>query len=573
MFTLGLAINLPLAPRLGLWADDFVQFLQAHHAANGNNLAFVLDDSTGYLAGGERPAGYLVFAVARLAYLAGVGPLHILTAAFAAIAAALLARFSRHFFAERGGAIAAGAFVLLWPLAPLVQFFPSTIHYSSAAAVSILAAEAALSNRRASCWLAGALHLAACTTLEFFVFAAPAFALAALISERIGLVSRRSSAPRRTWGAIGTMTGASAVVLVWRLAVVPRFDAGVLRYENKILSLREAAGNLLRAPEALLWPWRKAASGLRELEAWRPTSFRLLVVAGLAVAAAYLLSLQRPDGQRPDRSSRSRGRTRLYLWVPGAALTLFWMLQLSFVPGAFEDEIGVASRLHYPAIFAVALFLGGAFASLCGADTHLALRATASGLLLTALVAGGRVHENLGLAHARDWAQTSARIEQIAVACPSLAPGTLIIVDTSWPTTLMLLGKVGMSQQVLSSLLIARYDDPSLLGVRREELRAIPGGVRVLDFGAAALWFPPGTYGVAALQAQAVLPPVRYERIVTLAPVLDGRLAQVPFLNYPHTRDRKQEIWGHPERCVSRWTPPSPAFCHAFYRACTGGPG
>jgi hypothetical protein len=64
VFALGVALHLPYLARLGLWNDDVVMFLQPHHAAAGDELAYVLVDATAFLSGGERPASYPPYALA-----------------------------------------------------------------------------------------------------------------------------------------------------------------------------------------------------------------------------------------------------------------------------------------------------------------------------------------------------------------------------------------------------------------------------------------------------------------------------------------------------------------------------
>ena len=571
VLALGVALHLPYLARLGLWNDDVVMFLQPHHAAAGDELAYVLEDATAFLAGGERPASYPPYALARLAYVAGPAWLHLFAVVCAALAAALFARFVRRLVVDEGAALAAGALALLWPLSPLVLFWPSTIHFTVAAGLSILAAEAALAGRPRAVWVAASWHLLACLTLEVFLFAAPLWALVAYASERWGLAPR-SAALRGAVRSVGAMLAVSGAVIAWRLAVLPRLGIERLGYEGQIVPVAAALEQLVRAPGALFWPWPRALAAGREIAAGHEPLGLAAVLAAAVAMLAFALGSKRSGSPAGDPPPAAPERRRALLaWIPGTAMALAWSAQLAFVPGTFGDPAGLPSRLDYPVLFAVAASLAGVYRALTSVGAgqwRFASRIAAGVLLFLALLSGVRFHGQVARAHVRDGMESEARMEQIALACGSLAPGTLVIVDTPWPSELLRMGKGGMSHHVLSSLLVVRYDDPTLRGVRLGELRVIPGAVRPLDFGDPATWFHDGDYGPIYLEGRDVAEPVAFDRLVTLGSSIDGRLTEVPSLTYSITRDRRGELWSVSERCGAAATPPSAAFCHAFPRAC-----
>ncbi|MBP1642295.1 MAG: hypothetical protein H6Q03_964 [Acidobacteria bacterium] len=567
VLALGLALVLPYLGGLGLWNDDVLQFLQPHHAARGDALGYVLDDTTGFLAGGERPAAWLAYAVARLAYLAGVPWLHLFAVLCAAGAAALFARFCRHLFADAGAALVAGALVLLWPLSPLVLFWPSALHFPAAAGLSILAAEAALAARRRAPVLATALHLLACLTLEVFLLAAPALTLAALASERLGLVRRRATAAGSRRRALAGMLGASAAVLLWRLWLLPGLGLERLYYELQLPTPAAALAHAAEIPRAVLWPWSRALPLARGISPAPLPWAAALGLAAVLAGTAFALGARRAAAATSGAPARTA-----WAWAPGAGLLALWAAQLAFVPGSFADPVGLSSRLAYPALYGVAAALAGGCAALSAAPGRwrLPARALAHALLFLAAAAGVRFEQRVLRAHVQDWRTTGIRLAQIAALCPAPQPGTVFVLDTPWPTTLLRTGQSGMSHPVVSSLLIARFDDPTLRGARRAELRSVPNGLRSLDFRKPSRWFRDGDYGTVQTRARALAAPVAPGRLVTLAPrpAPYGALARVPTLRVAIDRDRHRILRDRPERCGPAAVPPSPAFCHAFPGIC-----
>ena len=576
VFVVAVAVQVPFVGRLGLWSDDVVQFLQPHHAAAGSAWRFVVADSTGFLSGGERPVAYVPFALGRIFYLAGVHWLRLFAIALGAAAAATTAWAARRLLADDGFALAAGLLAALWPVAAFVPSWPSAVHYSFAAILSLAAGGVALSDRRRALPLATGLHLASALTLEVFLFAAPVFVVAGLLTDRAerGDESGRGS-PAGRWRTIAWMLAASVAVLVWRLLVVHRYGHGRLHYEDRILAPGGALEQVAAAPRLLLWPWpdagRAADLAARQTGVGAGGDRVELVAAALAAVVVLIVAARRFGGASPlDR--RSRGAAAFAALAPGALLTAHWIAVLAAVPGAFVRAGGFSARLAHPAVSAVAVLLAGALALGARVARGRARRVAAplaAAALAVAVFAGARLQATVLSAHAADWRRTTYAVTRIGTDCPSLAPDSFVVVDSDWPSTLLGYQAAGMSHHVVSSLLIARYDDPSLGGARLREMRTRGRRVRPLHFGDLSPWFAPGDYGWLQQRAVRQMAPVGLERLVLFEKPRTGALRRATRLRIPRPGGAALPLLDRPERCrPAPAAAPSAAFCHAFPSLC-----
>jgi len=265
--------------------------------------------------------------------------------------------------------------------------------------------------------------------------------------------------------------------------------------------------------------------------------------------------------------------------APCGLVLLHWVGIQVWIPGSLQATVGLASRLDYPTLVGIALCVGGvAHLLLCLAAgwTGRVLRAAVVVGSSALVVFGVGFQRRVLAGHANDWQRTQIILDLIGQRCPSIATNTLVVLDSDWPTSLLRVdrpGRLGMSHQVLSSLLIARYDDPTLRGVRKRELVVTDEGVFPLHFGGELTWFPEGAYGPLNADATELDRPLDPERVLVLGWGRDEQFGIRPGLSVWKNGKASGSVESQGKRCGSSPTQPSPAFCHAFPGFCSGQRG